>query len=205
MIEKTAYKSRGARKVFKNLGPEKKPARIEKRFRPMEDAIFKFIIHKRWVLAWLLKDNIEELVGMSIEEIERCFEPIGDNTLVKGRETEYFTSDGEKIIFDSVFDLHIPTSDGEIIIKVEIEGQRNPRPGYPLEKRAQYYLASLVSAQKGTEFTGKNYGDVRKAYSIWLILEPISRDKNSRDVYQFDVKHSYGDKDHVPAHLTCSI
>ena len=167
-----------------------------------EDATFKFFIHKSDVLARILKDNIDELAGMSVDEIKGCLQLESDGKTVIGRETEYITRDGRKVILDSVFDVFIPGTGSRIpIIIIGLEGQRNPRPGYPLGKRAEYYLARMVSEQKDKYFTGKNYGDLRKTYSIWCVLEPRKDDLNSVVRYRMKAERTYGHIDDEPEEL----
>ena len=166
-----------------------------------EDATFKFFIHKSDVLARILKDNIDELAGMSVEEIKGCLQLESDGKTVIGRETEYITRDGRKVILDSVFDVFIPGTGSRIPIIIGLEGQRNPRPGYPLGKRAEYYLARMVSEQKDKYFTGKNYGDLRKTYSIWCVLEPRKDDLNSVVRYRMKAERTYGHIDDEPEEL----
>jgi len=45
-------------------------------------------------------------------------------------------------------------------------------PGYQLVTRGIYYDARLISAQHGTEFTGKDYSKIKKVYSIWICINP---------------------------------
>ena len=166
-----------------------------------EDATFKFFIHKSDVLARILKDNIDELAGMSVEEIKGCLQLEADGKTVIGRETEYITRDGRKVVLDSVFDVCVPGTGFRIPILVGLEGQKNPRPGYPLGKRAEYYLARMVSEQKDKYFTGKNYGGLRKTYSIWCILEPRKGDLNSVVRYRMKAERTYGHIDNEPEEL----
>lgn len=55
---------------------------------------------------------------------------------------------------------------------VDVEAQDDFYPGYPLTKRALYYCARLLSDQRGTEFSGSRYGDLKKVCSIWICTKP---------------------------------
>ena len=89
-----------------------------------EDATFKFFIHKSEVLARILKDNIDELEGKSVEEIKKCLNLGADGNTVKGKDTEYKTRDGKTVILDSAFDVCIPGTDSNIRIIIGLEGVR---------------------------------------------------------------------------------
>ena len=54
----------------------------------------------------------------------------------------------------------------EIIVNVEV--QNHDLPGYSIPKRAVYYVARLISAQRGEVFKNQEYGKIKKAVSIWI-------------------------------------
>ena len=54
---------------------------------------------------------------------------------------------------------------------INVEGQKNYYPGYDLAIRAIFYCARLLSSQLDTEFTPKNYDDIKKVYSIWICID----------------------------------
>ncbi len=173
---------------------------IERR-RAASDSTFKYFVHKRYVLSRLLKDNLDELKDMSLDEIDKCLDLGEDGDTVIGRETEYVSADEQKVILDSVFDIRVPGSGKEISVIVGVEGQNDPNPGYPLGKRAEYYLARMVSAQKGREFDGTNYSNLRKTYSIWCILDPRTSDKNTVVRYRMVPERTFGTGDREPETL----
>ena len=53
---------------------------------------------------------------------------------------------------------------------INVEAQKEYRPGYSLTTRGIFYGARMISAQKGIEFTGKEYDNIRKVYSIWICM-----------------------------------
>ena len=169
--------------------------------RTNSDDSFKYFIHKKYILSRMLKDNLDELKDMTIEEICGCLNLGKDGNTVIGRETEYYSVDRRKVIMDSVFDVRIPGTDRGISVIVGVEGQNDPNPGYPLGKRAEYYLARMVSAQKGKEFDGKDYSDLRKTYSIWCILEPRDSEKNTVVRYRMRPERTFGTGTKEPEEL----
>ena len=164
------------------------------------DSYFKFYIHKSYVLSRILKDNLDELKNLSLSEVEKCLNIGKDGVTVIGRETEYITKDGKKAYLDSVFDVRIPGRNEDISVIVGLEGQNDPNPGYPIGKRAGYYLSRMISAQKGREFDD-DYGDIRKTYSIWCILDPKADDRNTIVRYKMKGDRVYGDSQHEPDEL----
>lgn len=161
------------------------------------DQGFKTVIHDINILSWLLHENVDELKGKSIDEIKTCLEIGEDGRTVIGRENDYFSMDSGSIIPDSVFDVTIPGTGEAISVIVNIEGQNDPIPDYPLEKRAEYYLARMVSSQKGRDFSGDDYGKIRKVYSIWLILDPRARYRNTAVRYRMRAENLAGDPKRV--------
>ena len=155
------------------------------------DSGFKTVIHDSKVLPMLLKSNIDELKDKSLDEIVACLNIGADGRTVIGKNTEIL-GPGGKIRVDSLFDVTIPGSDETISVIVNIEGQNNPKPKYPLEKRAEYYMARLVSSQKGTVFKGKDYGKMRKTYSIWYVMNPRADDRNTITRYSMKPENIYG-------------
>ena len=57
-------------------------------------------------------------------------------------------------------------------IIINLEGQGKYNPGYPIYNRATYYASQLIVDQKGDEFIGSNYGDMKKVYSVWVMMNP---------------------------------
>lgn len=159
-----------------------------------KDQDFKTVVHNSDVLSWMIRDNVDELKGRPIEEIKSCLNLGEDRTTVIGRETEYASPENGAIITDSVFDVRIPGTDESVSVIVNIESQGDPNPGYPIGKRAEYYVARMVSSQKGREFTGSEYGNLRKVYSIWYIIDPRDSLRNTVTRYRMKAENVFGDK-----------
>ena len=143
------------------------------------DQGFKTIVHDSDVLSWLIRSNVDEFKDKTIEEIKSCLNIGEDGRTVIGRENEYDSPVNGRIVTDSIFDVKVPGTDEEVSVIVNLEEQYDPNPGYPLEKRAEYYMARLVSSQKGVVFSNDDYGRLRKVYSIWIILDPKSENRNT--------------------------
>jgi len=142
------------------------------------DQCFKNIVHNADILACLLRTAVDEFSDCTIDRIKTCLELEPDGRTVRGRENEYFSLKHGSIITDSVFEATVPGTDDKVAVLVNVEGQYEPAPNYPLEKRAEYYMARLVSSQKGIDMEGSDYGNLRKTYSIWCVLNPRAEERN---------------------------
>ena len=147
------------------------------------DQRFKTIIHRPSILAWILRSCIDEFKDMDIEEIKSGLDLGAEGTQVIGKETEQFSDENGAVIMDNVFEVRIADEE-PITVIVEIEGQNHPGPGYPLGKRAAYYLSRLVSQQRGNVFKGKDYGSMRRTYSIWIMMDPLRGNRKSMIRYR---------------------
>ena len=67
--------------------------------------------------------------------------------------------------------------DVQINLYVDMEPQKDYRPGYPLEKRGFYYLARELSAQLNLLTEQTDYGQLSKCYSIWICRDNIPKDE----------------------------
>ena len=155
----------------------------EKEMKRILDQDFKTAIHKPTILAWFLRLCIDEFKDTDIREIRKCLGVKPRGTYVKGRETEIISSEYGPIKMDNVFDVKVPGTDDTVSIILDIEGQNDNGKGYPIGKRAEYYISRLVSAQKGSDFIGTDYGNIRKTYSIWCMMDPYADDRSSMVSY----------------------
>lgn len=57
-------------------------------------------------------------------------------------------------------------------IYANVEAQQGGIAGKRLISRAQFYVARELSRQYGVEFTSPRYESLKRAYSIWLLLDP---------------------------------
>lgn len=58
----------------------------------------------------------------------------------------------------------------QIYLHLDVEAQKEYRPGYPIEKRGIYYISRLISAQLEKITKGTDYAGLQKVYSIWICL-----------------------------------
>ena len=163
------------------------------------DAVAKRLIRHKVILAEIMKACVEEFKDCDVKTIvDQCF--VGDVRMdeiavdqdaldadrrVVGAESEDASVNEGMVRFDLVFEAKTPDT-GEIIgLIINVEIQVDVDLGYPLITRAIYYLARLISRQKGTVFTHSDYGKLRKVYSIWICPNPSRVNTNSIAEYGF--------------------
>ena len=166
---------------------------------------FKKVIHDSDVLSCIIHNNVDEFKDKSIDEIKACLDLGEDGCTVIGRDTEFGSPDHGRIQTDSVFDVIVPGTDEKVSIILNIEGQSDPYPGYPIGKRAEFYIARMVSSQQGVYFTNDDYGNVRKTYSIWFILRPDLGKRNTVVRYRMRGENVVGNPKNPPVLDTFNV
>lgn len=150
------------------------------------DAEVKKILSDKTVLSWILKYTVAEFEGCPVEEIRECIEgepEVGTHRVCPGHTPEAITGlatedkvPGEGMVTYDVRFFVITPGRERLKLIVNVEGQKKFHPGYDLVTRSVFYCARMLSAQLDTEFTGENYDDMKKVYSIWICME-VPEDK----------------------------
>ncbi|MGN0312528.1 MAG: hypothetical protein ACI4CC_07115 [Lachnospiraceae bacterium] len=164
------------------------------------DKYSKKLLCYKEVLAVILQGTVEEYKGYSRNEIMDFIEensiseetevsPGRTNTRIDGEHTE-FAELGEKTsFFDVLFKAKNPRlSKGKVTVNlhIDVEPQKDYRPGYPIEKRGIYYLARGISSQLDVVTGETDYGQLEKCYSIWICRDRIpEKDRMSVSFYVF--------------------
>lgn len=151
----------------------------------------KKILQYREVLAVILKETVEEYQEYSEEEIMGFIEADSiteetevsggrTNTRIDGAATE-FAELGEKTsYFDIAFRAKNPRlSDGEVVVDlyIDVEPQKDYRPGYPIEMRGLYYLARRLCAQLDVVTEKTDYGKLEKCYTIFICRDRVPKEE----------------------------
>ena len=149
------------------------------------DAQCKRVLANRVILAWILKYTVKEFKNMSIRQIKKC---IGNDihiSRVRVSPGKTNTPEPERIVgedgadkipgegdiyFDIRFSVYLPKKREKVKMIVNVEAQKDFYPGYAIPGRGVYYGARMISAQKGTEFSGNDYDNIKKVYSIWICM-----------------------------------
>lgn len=144
------------------------------------DKIAKKILSNKRILAHILQRVVDELKGKSIDQIVCYMEDdiqMGESAVqppnIIGNNIENYITGEETVYFDLCFTLD--KIDGETKIIFDVEAQNKYNPGYPLVTRGIVYGARMISSQISTEFTTKDYGGLKKVYSIWICFNSPKR------------------------------
>ncbi len=184
------------------------------------DKAAKRFLSMKILLAWILKYLVEEFRNATIKDIAEKYiegEPslnIGtvpvDADLtnaakkpgrapknIRGARNENSSVTEGTALFDILFRAIVPATGETIALIINIEPQRTVRTGYSLVRRGLYYACRLISSQKETEFSGEDYGNIKKVYTIWLVMDAPAGGSNSIRRYEIREKllHGHGHED----------
>lgn len=134
------------------------------------DASCKKLLANKIILAWIMKNCMEEYSEFDVSEIAEKYiegspqianvavhQDEAGTELITGMGTESNSVQEGKITYDIRFWAIHPRSGEMIRLIINIEAQNDFYPGYPLVKRGIYYGSRMISAQYGTEFTELDY------------------------------------------------
>ena len=85
--------------------------------------------------------------------------------------------------YDILFNAVAPSLGDLIRLIINLEAQNKPNPGYPIPKRGIYQGCRLISAQYGVEFSGSDFQNLKKVYSIWILPQPNKGEQNVIEKY----------------------
>lgn len=85
--------------------------------------------------------------------------------------------------FDILFNAVAPLFDKPIKLIINLEAQNNQHPGYPITTRAFYQGSRLISSQYSIEFSGSDFKNLKKVYSIWILPNPNKGEQNVIEKY----------------------
>lgn len=162
------------------------------------DQLFKQVLSNKVFLAQMMKECIKEYNDVDLKKIiDTHIEPhimISTKEVhprIAGSGTE-INDDNKKTTYDINFYASLPESEEKIDVIVNIEAQNTYQPGYHMMNRAHYYNARNISSQYGVFFSESNYDGLRKVISIWLILDPPKKMRDSINGYRMYENHQYG-------------
>ena len=172
-------------------------------YRYLSDAACKQLLADKLILACILKGCVPEFKDCHVNDIETKYiegEPeIGTvgvhaettnpsknkkGSKIHGINNESTTDTEGTVTFDIRFYAITPTEDRVKLI-INVEAQNDFYPGYPLIKRAIYYVSRQISAQFGSEFEKAEYENIKKVYSIWICFDPPRYRRNTMSMYHF--------------------
>ncbi|MCD8054498.1 MAG: hypothetical protein LUF00_10785 [Lachnospiraceae bacterium] len=171
--------------------------------RSQYDAQCKRVLAHKIILAWIVRHTMSEFSSFSLEEIQDCIEnpeisasEVEPDILRGKKQVEKITGlttesslPGEgRITYDVYFSLYLPGGNQCRRIYVNVEAQKKYNPGYQIPSRGVYYASRMISSQRGTEFSGSDYDNLKKVCSIWLCLNAPAEISNAISEYSL-TKH----------------
>ena len=120
-------------------------------------------------------------------------EPDHGGEQIEGAKNEDSTIQEGTITFDIRFYSILPKSGETVRLIINVEGQNDFYPGYPIIKRGIYYCSRMISSQYGVEFTDNHYEKIRKVYSIWVCADPPKYRQNTITRYVMSEENLVGE------------
>ena len=146
----------------------------------------KIILSNKYIMAWIIKECIEEFNDLEIIDIISCIEKteyrVGMNPgdlRIYGLSTEDNVPN-EGIRYFDILTYLIRNDEKPIKVFLNIEPNgREDGDGTISSPRKIFYAIRGVSRQLDREFVGQNYQDIKKFYSIWIILNSPREKENT--------------------------
>ncbi len=160
------------------------------------DRLCKKILCNKTVLAYILKECVEEFRDIELNEISGYINHRyidSDGRSIVNANTEDETIPGSKIIYDILFEVNSP-NDEDMTIIINLEAQKSDYKKYPLLKRAVYYGARLLDRQKNTDegFMHSRFHEMKKVYTIWICMSHARVKDNAVNAYRIAENQIYG-------------
>lgn len=177
------------------------------------DASIKKFLSQKIILSHILVYTVEEFEGRNPKEVVKLIEgtpevssrrvyEVGDEwedylqsepSRITGINTESVSNENGPVFFDIRF--YVYTDDSKqtrVKMIIEIEAQAAFNLKYDIVTRGVYYCARMISTQKEEEFTGSNYQDIKKVYSIWICVNPPKYAENTITRYSMKQENLVG-------------
>ena len=183
------------------------------------DSCVKKLLSEKIILAWILKECVEEFKPFSIKQImqesfedepqistvavdqdeldyeegsaDKNFEE-GGSSRIEGMNTEDNSVREGKVFYDIRFVARVPGTKEPVRLIVNLEAQKSSKTSYPIIKRAIYYVSRMISAQKNRVFTKSHYEKIRKVCSIWIQMNVDEEMANTITEYSIAEKNIVG-------------
>lgn len=174
------------------------------------DESVKEFLSQKIILAHILVYSVKEFKGMNPKDVVLLIEgepevtkrqvyPNGTQIQdfvsgrIHGRKNEDVSAEERRIYYDIIFTVYVPSGKEQVKLIVNIEAQNQFYRGYNLTTRGVYYGARMLSSQKEVEFTGSNYQDIKKVYSIWICTDCPKDMENTITEYSIKQTNVVGD------------
>lgn len=146
----------------------------------------KRLLGNKIILAHILVKTIDEFKGMNPKDVVSHIEgepfisvvPVEpgltnaekeeNGQRVVGMNTENAEINEGLIRFDIIF--YVRMKDGVSQVIVNLEAQKDNPTSYYLLNRAVFYVSRLISSQKERDFVKTNFNDIKRVFSIWVLM-----------------------------------
>ena len=158
----------------------------------------KMLLADKEILANILVRTVDEFLGMRPEEVALLIEgepSIGstpaepgltnekdeegtivvcgmdsekEHSAITGMNTENKVHNEGVTYFDILF--YVRTEDGFSKIIINLEAQKGEPSEYDVEMRGIFYGSREISSQLHREFSEQQYNNIKKVYSIWIVM-----------------------------------
>lgn len=169
------------------------------------DACVKKLLSEKIILAWILKECVNEFRNYSIsriikdciegepmvsvtavdqDELDYSEDSAYNDSIIEGMNVEDTSIKEGSVYYDIRFSAIVPDTKEPVQLIINIEAQKDDKTGYPIIKRAVYYVSRMISAQKNTIFFKSHYEKIRKVYSIWIQMNVDEEKSNTITRYR---------------------
>ena len=133
------------------------------------DELAKAIIALAPVLAMIIKANVPEAKDIPLKELIKRIKHHAIQTDPSSETPPANLENNEIGHIRADIVITVKISEG-LYVRINVEAQNKPHPGYSLGNRVHVYGAELTVEQYAKGWiSGSNYDGLRKMYSIWLI------------------------------------
>lgn len=174
------------------------------------DLAIKKLLCQKPILACILKNVVSECADMTEDEIIQCIE--GEPEIEKvplmeinGQAQEHSETGKDLVRYDIRTYIKLPNAEKPELAKIliNLEAQKEDKPGYDLPVRAIFYCCRIISSELNVEFTNhqndpKKFQNIKKVYSIWICSNAAQCRANSVDKYSINRETIYGSNDDNP-------
>ena len=166
----------------------------------------KKLLANKEIRARIMQKCVDEFKSMEVDDILPCIEgeiqisevPVGRGLtnrpkIVGAHDTDRAPFEGS-VFYDIYFWATVPNERKTVRVYINLEMQNDYYPGYPLEKRAMYYVARLLSAQGGRDISlaNREYDRLSKVYSIWICMNTPADVSDTIVSYSMEPHFEYG-------------
>ena len=158
----------------------------------------KMLLANKEILANILVRTVDDFLGMDSQEVKTLIEgepsvgstPVGtgmtnektedgnivicrgdtrqQHSVITGMNTENKVRNEGVVYFDILF--YVRTVDGISKVIINLDAQKKEPTEYDVAMRGIFYASREISSQLHREFSDQQYNEIKKVYSIWIVM-----------------------------------